>query len=207
MSSLVAARPFARSLVTAALAGAILLAGCSGPAPRSEEQGSYPASNRADCLPAVTLVDQHGDAAVLASLKGKPVLVNFIYTSCRDICPLLTSNFAAVARMLGPALGARVTMISITLDPEHDDPGKLLSYARGHDADRRGWLFLTGKPDQIDNVLALFALRRRRESDGSIDHALVAFLLGPDGRQRRLYAATHVSAKTVVADVERELGS
>jgi protein SCO1/2 len=151
----------------------------------------------------VSLIDQHGQAISLASLKGKPVLIDFIYTSCASTCPVLTSKIAAVARELGPALGADVRIVSITLDPEHDGPAQLAAYAKSQAVESNSWLFLTGKPAEIDQVLAAFKLRRMRESDGSIMHSVSAFLLGPDGHQIRQYNALDVNAKTVAADIDR----
>jgi protein SCO1 len=189
--------------VFAAVALALILAayGCA-----REAAGDYPASNGNNCLPDVSLIDQHGKTISLASLKGKPVLIDFIYTSCASTCPVLTAKIAAVARELGPALGANVTIVSITLDPEHDGPAQLAAYAKSQSADNNGWLFLTGKPADIDQVLAAFKLRRMRESDGSIMHSVSAFLLGPDGHQIRQYNALDVSAKAVAADIGRSSG-
>jgi protein SCO1/2 len=171
-----------------------------------EARGDYAAANVNDCLPNVSLIDQNGATVSLASLKGKPVLIDFIYTSCASTCPMLTAKIAAIAHALGPALGAHVRIVSVTLDPEHDNPAELAKYAKSHDADEKGWIFLTGTPAQIDQVLAQFKLRRTRESDGSITHSMEAFLLGPDGHQVRQYNALDVSPDAVVADVERARG-
>jgi len=171
-----------------------------------EARGDYPAANGNNCLPDVSLIDQHGSAVSLASLRGKPVLIDFIYTSCASTCPMLTAKMAAIAHQLGPALGADVTIVSISLDPEHDSPAELEKYAKSHDADGPGWIFLTGPPAKIDQVLALFKLRRTREGDGSIMHSIEAFLLGPDGHQVRQYSALDVSPDAVVADVDRARG-
>ena len=187
-----------RSFAAIALALMLALSACN-----REAAGDYPAANGNNCLPDVSLIDQHGSAVSLASLKGKPVLIDFIYTSCASTCPVLTAKMVSVARELGPALGANVTMVSITLDPEHDSPAQLASYAKSQGANAAGWLFLTGKPAQIDQVLALFKLRRTREDDGSIMHSVSAFLLGPDGHQLRQYNALDVSAAAVVADIDR----
>jgi protein SCO1/2 len=190
-----------RSFAVVALVLALAFSGCN-----REAAGDYPAANGNNCLPDVSLIDQHGSAVSLASLKGKPVLIDFIYTSCASTCPVLTAKMVSVARELGPALGANVTMVSITLDPEHDSPAQLASYAKSQGADASGWLFLTGKPAQIDQVLAQFKLRRMHESDGSIMHSVSAFLLGPDGHQIRQYNALDVSAAAVAADVDRSRG-
>ncbi|MDO8432011.1 MAG: SCO family protein [Candidatus Binatus sp.] len=183
-----------------ALLIALAIAGCN-----REAVGDYPAANETNGLPAISLTDQHGNSVSLASLKGKPVLVDFIYTSCASTCPRLTAKMVEVARELGPELGEKATIISITLDPEHDSPAELAKYAKVQGADERGWLFLTGPPAQIDQVLALYKLRRDRESDGSVTHSVSAFLLGPDGRQMRQYNALDVSAKSVAADVNAVL--
>ena len=190
--------PYRRSFAVVALALILAASGCA-----REAAGDYPASNGNNCLPDVSLIDQHGQAISLASLKGKPVLIDFIYTSCASTCPVLTSKIAAVARELGPALGANVTIVSITLDPEHDGPAQLAAYAKSQAVESNSWLFLTGKPADIDQVLAAFKLRRMRESDGSIMHSVSAFLLGPDGHQIRQYNALDVNAKTVAADIDR----
>jgi protein SCO1/2 len=190
-----------RSFAVVALVLVLAFSGCN-----REAAGDYPAANGNNCLPDVSLIDQHGSAVSLASLKGKPVLIDFIYTSCASTCPVLTAKMVSVARALGPALGANVTMVSITLDPEHDSPAQLASYAKSRGADANGWLFLTGKPAQIDQVLAQFKLRRMHESDGSIMHSVSAFLLGPDGHQIRQYNALDVSAAAVAADVDRSRG-
>jgi len=193
--------PNRRGFAVVALALILTAYGCA-----REAAGDYPASNGNNCLPDVSLIDQHGKTISLASLKGKPVLIDFIYTSCASTCPVLTAKIAAVARELGPALGANVTIVSITLDPEHDSPAQLAAYAKSQTADNNGWLFLTGKPADIDQVLAAFKLRRMRESDGSIMHSVSAFLLGPDGHQIRQYNALDVSAKAVAADIDRSSG-
>ena len=187
-------------LASAALALMLAIGGCN-----REVAGDYPAANDNDGLPAISLVDQHGTAVSLASLKGKPVLVDFIYTSCASTCPRLTAKMVEVARELGPELGPQATIVSITLDPEHDSPAELAKYAKVQGADNVGWLFLTGPPAQIDQVLAQYKLRRDRESDGSVTHSVSAFLLGRDGKQVRQYNALDVSAKSVAADVNDAL--
>jgi cytochrome oxidase Cu insertion factor (SCO1/SenC/PrrC family) len=182
---------------------AIGLAGCSPRPAEVNEPGSYAAANSSDCLPALTLVDQHGRDVPLVSLKGHPVLINFIYTTCPGPCPLMTTRMAAVAKLLGPKLGKQVTFVSI--DPEHDRPAELEQYALARGADERGWFFLTGTPAQIDRVLALYHLKRSRNPDGTVNHAVMSYLLGPDGHQVRQYQPLEVKASAVVADIDRVL--
>jgi protein SCO1/2 len=197
-----------RSVITifaVAMAFATGFAACSHRPAAVTEPGSYAAANSNECLPALTLVDQHGHDVSLASLKGRPVLIDFIYTNCPGPCPLMTARMAAVAKLLGPKLGSQVTFVSITIDPEHDRPAELARYAHEFGADEPGWLFLTGTPAQIDRVLALFHLRSGRNPDGNINHSAASFLLGPDGHQVRQYQPLEVKASAVLADIERTL--
>lgn len=118
-----------------------------------------PALNRttaAYTIPDVTLTDQNGKEVSLRSLlEGpKPVLLNFFFTSCTTICPLMTGTFAQVQKNLG--LDAdKLRMISISIDPEQDTPTQLARYARRFDAGPQ-WSFLTGKPDDIVVVQRAF---------------------------------------------------
>jgi protein SCO1/2 len=84
-------------------------------------------------------------------VKGKTVLINFMFTTCGDFCPRATSNLAGVQRLLGAQLGREVRMISITVDPENDTPPRLARFAAEHHA-RPGWYFLTGSREAVDDV-------------------------------------------------------
>src|SRR5579864_6168604 len=156
----------------------LALSGCNR---TGEESGAYPVNYQTSSLPDVTLTDQYGHQVPLASLKGRPLLFDFIYTSCPGPCQLLTQHMKLIADKLGPALGAKVFFVSVTVDPEHDRPSRLLDYARAFNANVKGWYFLTGKSAQIDELMRAFRLVRQRENDGEIDHFLEYFLVGPDG--------------------------
>lgn len=82
-------------------------------------------------------------------LRGKIVLINFFYTSCDEICPLVTQNLCFVHDMLGPRMGKDIFMYSISLQPARDTPERLAAYARTYGVGP-GWLLLTGKPDDIE---------------------------------------------------------
>ena len=182
-------------LLAAALFGVF---GCN----RTDEQpGKYPVAYETDSIPNLTLTNQYGQQVPLASLKGKPVLFDFIYTSCPGPCQLLTQHMKLIANKLGPSLGPKVSLVSITVDPEHDRPDRLRDYARAFDANIKGWYFLTGSPAQIDEVMRRFRLERSRESNGEIDHVLGYFLVGPDGHPIVEYSQ-RVEPAIVANDVE-----
>lgn len=85
-------------------------------------------------------------------LKGKVVLINFIFTTCTGVCPPMTANLAKVQKALGEHVGKEVRMISISVDPETDKPAILKKYADTFKA-QPGWYFLTGEKKNVDWVL------------------------------------------------------
>jgi protein SCO1/2 len=80
---------------------------------------------------------------------NKIVMFNFMYVKCEGICMGMTHNLLKVQRLLGDRIGRDIFMYSITLQPEQDTPAELKKYAEMHSI-RRGWTFLTGKPDDIE---------------------------------------------------------
>ncbi len=181
-------------LITSSLFAA---AGCHG-----DSEGSAAA---ASVLTDTKLVDQNGNTVELSSLKGKPLVVDFIYTSCPGPCLMETAKLANVALRLGSDLGSKVTIVSISVDPEHDGPKQLLDYSRQQGADEKGWYFLTGGPADVDRALAGFKLSRQVEPDGSVGHMVEMMLIGPDGRLVREYNGQIVKAQDIVDDVKKTL--
>jgi protein SCO1 len=86
-------------------------------------------------------------------LKDKVVLVNFVFTQCGDACPLITAKLVQVKRELGEAFGRDLRFISISIDPEHDRPEDLAKFARKFDAVHPEWLFVTGEPASVEQVV------------------------------------------------------
>lgn len=95
-------------------------------------------------LPAATVQRPDGTSVAFPQAidDGRPVVLNFIYTSCTAICPILSHSFAQFQRMLG-AERAQVHIVSISIDPEADTPARLARYAQGLGA-VEPWSFYTG---------------------------------------------------------------
>jgi len=120
----------------------------------------YSVSTQLYTVPDVALVDESGASVSLRSLldSGQPVAVNFIFTTCTTICPVMTSIFTQMRHQLGES-GTGMRLVSISIDPEYDRPGKLKQYAERFGVGP-GWTFLTGDGADIAQVLQSFdALR------------------------------------------------
>lgn len=114
-------------------------------------------------LPNVPLLTQDGREVRFYDdvLKDRVVVISFIYTSCRDICPLVTARLAQVYEQLGEIAGRDIQFISISLDPENDTPEKMREHANAFRSDQR-WLFLTGQPDNVKLVRHKLGERSRK---------------------------------------------
>ncbi len=101
-------------------------------------------------IPNTTVTTQRGKPVKFYDdlVKGKIVIISFIYTSCTDICPLTTARLAQLEEKLGDTVGRDVFLISMTVDPKTDTPERLKEYAERFGAGP-GWSFVTGKPDDI----------------------------------------------------------
>jgi protein SCO1/2 len=84
-------------------------------------------------------------------IKGKQVVINFMYTRCAGICPTTTANLVKVQKALKDRVGRDIFMYSISLKPEEDDPATLHAYAKAHGV-KPGWLFLTGDRFDINTL-------------------------------------------------------
>ncbi len=82
-------------------------------------------------------------------LKGKRVLINFVFVGCTDVCDSVTQNLATVQELLGDRVGREIFMYSLSLQPEFDTPEVLNDYAKRFDV-RPGWSFLTGAAAEVE---------------------------------------------------------
>lgn len=130
-------------------------------------------------VPAVTLVDQHDEQISLPDLlkTEKPVLLNFIYTSCTAICPVLSTTFQQVQQQLGEER-KQVLMVSVSIDPEYDTPAALAKYAQRFSAGSQ-WQFLTGSLDDSIAVQQAFGSYR----GDKMNHEPVTFVRKHPGDQ------------------------
>lgn len=97
-----------------------------------------------------SLTDQNGKPAGLNGLKGKIWVADFMFTSCKTICPMLTKNMGALYKEHAGDNDLR--FVSITVDPGTDTPAVLKAYAAKHEATSGQWLFLSGPSDLIKQL-------------------------------------------------------
>jgi len=131
----------------------------------------------ANYFPNFTLTTQDGKQVRFYDdlLKDKIVAIDLIYTTCKYNCPVETALLAQVQKTLGDQVGKDIFFYSISIDPKHDTPGVLKAYAEKFHVGP-GWLFLTGKEDEIDTIskkLGLYSAPDPSNADGHTPTLLI----------------------------------
>ena len=133
----------------------------------------------------VELINQDGQKVRFYSdvLKNKVVVINTFFTTCKSICPPMNRNFEKMQEALGDRLGKEAFLVSISVDPETDTPTRLKEYGLRFHA-RPGWMFLTGKKENVD--WALYKLGQYVETK---DNHTSIFIIGnePKGLWKKAF--------------------
>ena len=151
--------------------------------------------------PDFVLTDQNGARFDSTKLRGKVVAIDFIYTTCTDVCPLFTANFAQLQRTLNKEHAGDVFFISITTDPEVDSPKVLKAYAQRYGADFNNWAFLTGTEEQLKAVWKDLDIRVIRKGRGLVQHTSLTTILDRQGLRRFNHFGEKWQTKDVLADI------
>jgi protein SCO1/2 len=162
-----------------------LLAGCAGPKP-------LPVFG---WVPPFQLIAQTGQAFDSQSLDGHIWVADFIYTTCNGPCLMMSS------RMRRVQMATDVSLVSFTVDPQHDTAPVLAAYAKHFTADPARWHFLTGDPSRLHELgLGAFKLN---SVDGNLTHS-TRFVLVDAARRIRGYYLDTPQLLRDIRQLERE---
>lgn len=100
-------------------------------------------------VPAFSLVDDQGQTFTEEALRGHPTIVNFVFTRCDTICPVISAKMERLQEKLLDRRAEPIKLLSISVDPAYDTPERLAAYAQRFHALPAKWRFLTGPVDQV----------------------------------------------------------
>jgi protein SCO1/2 len=186
---------FARLPAAAMLATALLFAACSSGAKLiGTPLGNTPA-------PDFTLRDRGGSPLSLHDLRGRAVVLTFLYTNCPDVCPAIAGKLAQVGISLGKGM-AKVEFVAVSVDPTGDTPASVAQFTSDHGLDVFGerWHYGLGTLEELAGVWKAYgigaepqpaALNMLKSATGTpspqtVDHNAVIYLLDRQGREREL---------------------
>jgi len=136
-------------------------------------------------------------------VKGRVVMINFMFTTCKRACPGTTANLRKVQRALREHVGRDLVMLSISLDPEHDTPEVLKEYARLYGLGP-GWYLLSGRREEIERLrrrLGVYDLDPVRDADRTRHAGLV--VLGNEPMERWSAVSGLAKPRQIFEAVER----
>ena len=158
-------------------------------------------------IPDVPMLDQEGRKTSITSLKGRTVVLTFIYTQCPlpTFCPLMDRHFVTIQERLkaDPAL-SRVHLATVSFDPATDTPPVLKKHAAQLGADTSRWTFFTGDRDDIDKFASRFGVTIARDltDPKNITHNLRTVIIDGDGRLVKAYTGNEWTPDQILADLK-----
>lgn len=165
-----------------------------------------PALQPGDTVPAIPLVDQSGRAFSIADLRGRAVVLAFIYTRCADprMCPLVSSKFSHMQARIG---AAPIHLLEVTLDPAFDAPAVLRRYGRAYGQDVRRWTLATGEAGALAELAERLGVATQWTRPQTLVHTEAAIVLDPQGRIARVIDGNAWSARDILRVAREAAGA
>ncbi|QKY68537.1 SCO family protein [Lentibacillus sp. CBA3610] len=161
-------------------------------------------------FPEVTLEDSKERVYPISDFEGNYLFITFMYTSCEDVCPELEMNMLQVYKQLPEEyIGEDITFLSISFDPERDDPETLTKYRGYFESDGETWR-MARIPDQaeLDALLEEFGVIVIPDDHGNFTHNSAFYLVDPDGYLIDVmdYTQPDAAADRVNSILDQEVG-
>jgi protein SCO1 len=205
------------ALAAALLAALVLAAGCGGDSgsddgaaavvETTEEEDGWAgaALGNPGVAPDFALTDHEGKRVRLSGLRGKIVLLTFLYTQCPDICPLMADNLNAALLELDPAVRDDVRVLAVSVDPKRDTPATVRGYVQVHRLVPQ-FRYLIGSERALTRVWQNYEVQVDPRDPEVIDHTAYTLLIDRDGVGLVIYPSDFKSAE-ILQDLRRVLGS
>jgi protein SCO1/2 len=184
------------SLLTACLA--LLVTACGGSQHLSGAEGV-----KKGPAPQISLRDQNGNLVDLEQQRGRVVVLTFLYTKCRDVCPLMASTLNAVLANLKAPEREHVRVVAVSVDPRGDTFASVRKYVKEKHLLPQ-FHYLVGSKQDLEPVWTEYGILIDPVSLESIDHTGRIIVIDRDGQLRAGFPPT-VPAATVLADVKKLL--
>lgn len=134
-------------------------------------------------VPNFGMIDHDGEFVQFKDLKGKAIMLNFIFTRCAvaKMCPASSMKMETIQEQAREEGLKNLHFVTISFDPAFDSPGILRTYAKGYEMELDNFHLLTGTQEVVDDLLRLFGVLTMEE-DGTINHTIATLLIDAEGR-------------------------
>lgn len=128
----------------------------------------------------VTFTDDTAHPVALASLRGRPVVLNMFFASCGYACPLTVTDLLAIQDRLPAGLRAEAVFVLVSFDVARDTTEVLAKYRTQRGLDGQ-WVLLRGDDDSVRELAALLGVKYKQEADGMFAHSNLVTILNREG--------------------------
>src|SRR5256714_11777676 len=146
--------------------------------------GGFPMAG--DPAPDFSLIDQFGHPVTLSSLRGREVVLAFIDSRCKTLCPLTAEIMYDARARLSSSANSRVALVAINANPAATSVATVQAWSINHGMLHQ-WLFLTGTAQQLQSVYHQYGLYDQVTSDGQVTHDPAMYIIDASGRERLFF--------------------
>lgn len=125
--------------------------------------------------------DDRNTTVPISSLRGRPVVMVMIYTTCQYVCPLLVEDVKQIEAALDTEDRKRVIFALISFDSQRDTPEQLAAYRKKRNLGRDNWVLLSGQPDEVLELSAVLGVQFRPDGRGEFLHSNLITVLDAEG--------------------------
>lgn len=124
---------------------------------------------------------QYGESIEFKDLKGKPLVVVMIYTSCKTACPRLVADMRMIEEKVSGKKGKDIQYVLVSIDPKNDTPEKLKVFAKENGMEDQKWLFLQGTEDGVRDFANIVAVKYKQINPIDFSHSNIISVFDKDG--------------------------
>jgi len=150
-------------------------------------------------VPELALRDQDGELVRMSAFRGRPVVMTFVYSTCRDTCPAQVQTIRGALDDLGTDL----PVVAVSVDPQNDTPRRAKRFLAEQRMTGRAH-FVLGSREELEPVWRAYGVRPQR---GALDHTAYAVIVDGEGRQRVGWPYDHLTVEGLTADLRRLLSA
>src|SRR5579863_5189123 len=148
-----------------------------------------------DLAPDFTLMNQFGQPVSLSSLRGHEVVLAFIDSRCKDVCPLTAQIMYDAKSRLKASSASQVELVAINANPTATSVAVVQAWSIAHGMLHQ-WLFLTGSAKQLESIYHLYHVYVQVDSSGRDIHDPITFIIDAQGHERLSFETLASSSKT-----------
>ncbi|HLW03504.1 MAG TPA: SCO family protein [Ktedonobacterales bacterium] len=154
-----------------------------------------------DLAPDFTLTDQFGQQQTLSALRGKEVILAFIDSRCKTLCPLTATIMFNARQQMGTAAASKIALVAVNANPDATSVNDVQTWSLDHGMLHQ-WLFLTGSSQQLLAIYRSYHVYDAIASDGSVVHDPILFVIDAQGHERLSYETLDSNAASDLNDEE-----